>query len=286
MQNMKTCLITILCHHLLTSAYGRLSPDPDKSVMESIGNFVEHNPFQSFDGLVQQSKIVGGTVSLKNRYPYQVALVNQGEQFCGGSLIGSEWVLTAAHCYGFVTHVHIGRYDLGDDSESYENIEVLEEIPHPNYDFMGLDYDFMLLRLKNPSKYATVKLDDGSASLFDGVDLTVIGWGKTSPFGMASDVLLEVEVDYFSRSRCLRRYRFLNADVTSRMLCASRSGKDSCQGDSGGPMIKKGLNGSEDIQVGVVSWGIGCARWLLPGVYSQVSQALDFIDQYVPDRKK
>jgi len=283
---MKIILIATLCHQLFAPILGKLSPDIDKNALQSMNDYIQHNPFHTFDGLVKQSKIVGGTLTIKDRYPYQVSLVENDTQFCGGSLIDSEWVLSAAHCYGYVTHVHIGRYDLGDDSESYENIEVDYEIPHPDYNIMNLDYDFMLLKLKTPSNYTAVKLDDGSTSFVNGMDLTVMGWGKVSSFGKASDILLEVEVDYIPRNKCGRRYRKLSSDITTRMLCASRSGKDSCQGDSGGPMIKKGVNSSEDVQVGVVSWGIGCAKRWLPGVYSQISEALDFIDQYVPDRKR
>lgn len=284
---MKIGSIIILSHHLFTSVLGRLSPYLNKDLEESTKNFIRHGAFYTFAGLVQQSKIVGTAVSEKDRYPYQVALMKDDEQFCTGSLIGSRWVLTAAHCFGYVTHAHIGRYDLDDDSETYENIEVIEEIPHPQFNFEDLDYDFMLLKLKNPSKQTTVMLDDGSTLLSDGMNLSVMGWGKSNTIETNSDILVENDVNYYSRDKCSQRYGFLDdIDVTLRMFCAVRSGDDSCQGNSGAPIIKKGGDGSDDVQIGLVSWGVGCLSRLRPGVHSQVSEVLDFIEYYVRDRKR
>lgn len=288
---MKISLVGALCFssQLIVPAFSRLSPnfDPDNFGPNGVDDFIHHASFESFEGLQKQARIVGGTASLEDRYPYQVALVSDGVQFCGGTLISSEWVLSAAHCFGLVTHVQIGRYNIDDDSETFEEIQVEREIPHPLYDMSTTDYDFMLLKLEMPSTYEPVALDDGSINLSHGHDLAVMGWGKTSQsvFGTSSDILLEVEVDYFSRSRCNRRYSLLGNEITDRMICAYRLGKDSCQGDSGGPLIIKGANASEDVQVGVVSWGIGCAKLFLPGVYARVSEALDFIDEFVSDRK-
>merc|ERR1712232_1406218 len=148
-------------------------------------------------------------------------------------------VLSAAHCYGYATHVQIGRYDIGDELEEYESIEVEYEIPHPDYNYLTQDFDIMLIKLKTPSQASPVKLDNGSERFFNGQGLTVMGWGKTSSFGPPSDILLEVDVDFFPTEKCERRYNFRGAEITGNMLCAARAGKDACQGDSGGPLIKK-----------------------------------------------
>lgn len=265
---MKISIIALFLSHLLCQAYSRLASNID---LES-----------------PEFRIVGGTKSTQGRYPYQVALVEKDSQFCGGSLISPMWVLSAAHCYGSVTHVEIGRFDLDNDSEVYERIKVQHEIPHPYFDIATVDYDFMLLKLEQPSNYTPVMIDDdGSIDLIHGQDLTVIGWGKTSysMFGSFSNVLLEVEVDYVPRGICNRRFSVLGVEISERMICASRKGKSSCNGDSGGPMIIKGEDGLADIQVGIVSWGVGCAKMFLPAVYSRVSTAIDFIDYYVSDRE-
>jgi hypothetical protein len=69
--------------------------------------------------------------------------------------------------------------------------------------------------------------------------------------------------------------------ITSNMMCARDDNQDSCQGDSGGPLVVKGKGGSDDVQVGVVSWGIGCASESFPGVYSRISKAYDWIKKEV-----
>jgi len=117
------------------------------------------------------NKIVDGEPTEEGRYPYQVGLsTTEGFIECGASLVDSNWVLSAAHCSG-VTHVEIGRYELCDWNETYERIEVaFEMVKHPNYDNRTMENDLMLLRLKEPSSYDTVTLDDGSASLSAGTN--------------------------------------------------------------------------------------------------------------------
>ncbi|KAL7432670.1 hypothetical protein ACHAXM_003955 [Skeletonema potamos] len=96
--------------------------------------------------------------------------------------------------------------------------------------------------------------------------------------------LLEVEVNVVSNEECAQTS--LKGMITDNMLCAADIGEDSCQGDSGGPLVIKGkdVHGSDDVQVGVVSWGVGCAHPDFPGVYSRVSSAFEWIRQEVCTR--
>jgi len=226
------------------------------------------------------TKIVGGVeVDPKDRYPYQVALTfSSGRQYCGGSLIAPGWVLSAAHCADYGSRVQIGRWDLDDNSEDYEDIEVDYELVHPDYDYSSFDNDFMLLKLKTDSQYPPVSVNDGSQTTDAGTDVTTIGWGRTSSQGAPSDVLLEVEVDIVGNTECNLDY---DGGITENMLCAARLGKDACQGDSGGPLVIRGNSYSEDVLVGVVSWGYGCASPNYPGVYASVSKGYNWISKYV-----
>lgn len=220
--------------------------------------------------------IVDGTEVDEGRYPYQVALMLGSRQFCGGSLVAPNFVLSAAHCAGLADSVQIGRHDFTADDESFEDITVIDEKIHPGYDECTAENDVMVLTLAKPSSFAPVFLDDGSEDLCDGIDVTVMGWGATREDGRSSNVLLEVEVDIINHEECEEAYS--DHEITSDMICAARLGKDSCQGDSGGPLILKGSDAANDVQVGIVSWGIGCADEEYPGVYSRISEARPWIE--------
>ena len=241
------------------------------------------------DDSLHQRLIVGGNETIPGRYPYQVGLVfNTSAPFCGGALIHSEWVLTAAHCSNMNNwdtlqlHAQIGRFNFTDPLEDFELIPVANAIIHPRF-FPTYNYDYMLLKLSTPSNYTPVTIDDGNTSISFDTDVTTIGWGTTEEGGNRSEVLREVEMDYLPSFICQIPYLFIPIfRITPMMMCARRRGKDACQGDSGGPLIIKGQNSTEDVLVGLVSWGLGCARPFFPGVYARVSSAIDFIREYVP----
>ena len=221
------------------------------------------------------SRIVGGVeVDPKLKYPYMVRAGG-----CGASLVAPNVLLCAAHCQAAFNSVAIGRHDLTMKMMDYETFNVAEKVVHPKYTRKTLDYDYMMVRLDGISSYTPVQLDNGDASISfeEGLDVVVMGWGTTSSGGTASKVLLEVEVDLYSQDSCQNAYpREL---ISERMFCAARDGKDSCQGDSGGPIIDK-ISGK---QIGVVSWGYGCAHARYPGVYAKVRNQIEWIQGYIDE---
>jgi len=250
----------------------------------------------STPSLRQHTRIINGTTAEADRYNYFVSFQSISFQnktaLCGGSLVAADVVLTAAHCE--IPDLRdswavIKRHDLNDISEGTVILVEGSPLPHPNYDFDSTKYDndFMLLFLRDPAPQdaAFVKLNSDPNVPAAGDYVTVMGHGDTEFNGTSSMELLEVEINAVSNEECQESYR---SNFTDNMLCAADIGEDSCQGDSGGPLVIKGndAHGSDDIQVGVVSWGTGCAHPEYAGVYARVSSAFDWIRQEVCARSK
>lgn len=242
-----------------------------------------------------QPQIVGGQPASHGEYPWQVALVSATQpnpdfgQYCGGSLIDTEWVLTAAHCVSDKVNnpasidIVLGINNLSDGpttGSQGQRIAVDKVIPFPGYDGSTFDSDLALLHLATPASLsATVALiglaGPGDSALFEPGDIaTVTGWGDTSWGGSPSNALLEVAVPIVSNTTCNASYP---GAITANMVCAglAAGGKDSCQGDSGGPLIVP--NGQSWLQAGIVSWGDICAFPNMYGVYTRVSQFKSWI---------
>jgi trypsin len=238
--------------------------------------------------------IVGGSVADDGEYPWMAAITSGdgSGQYCGGSLVDSTTVVTAAHCMGGLlgvpvlddllglvlsspVHVLLGTNTL---SSGGETIEATDVFVHPDYDG---DHDVAVLKLAAPSSQAPIPLAHASDSaLFaPGVLATVIGWGATSEGGSGSDRLLEVALPILSDAACAAHYG--TSTVAATEICAGvpEGGKDSCQGDSGGPFMVR--DGASWLLAGIVSWGDGCARPGVPGVYAEVAALAGFIESHM-----
>jgi trypsin len=223
-------------------------------------------------------KIVGGTEAPAHSLPYQVSIQGlNGSHFCGGSIIGEDVVLTAAHCVeGMAANpsiqVHVGAHNV---SQSVgERIRVANVYSHKEYPGLSKDVAVLKLASKITDKNAKpVKLADQAfmaTHLKPGVSMKVSGWGTLESGGSLPDKLMQVDVPYVTNAVCNMPESY-NGQVQETELCGGfkQGGKDSCQGDSGGPLVIK--QEGEFVQVGVVSWGEGCAAPNKYGVYANVA---------------
>ena len=237
--------------------------------------------------LLPKPIIIGGEDSERGRYKYVVSLINRsGYHVCGGSLVARDLILTAAHCNGYFVKVQIGRYDNSDNLETYEVFDVSGKIIHESFDDRLLRNDFMIVRINGLSSNPLVVLkeDEQIPEL-----LTVVGWGVQEVDGEPyRGPLQETNVKYIPNSKCKMSAGYINGVygtyyglIQDNMLCAGAPSTDACSGDSGGPLIIKGSDASEDIQVGVVSWGFGCAYPDFPGVYARVSNQISWIKSII-----
>jgi trypsin len=261
------------------------------------------NLFQKDGANEGNQNIVGGTVATPGRYSHTVALW-AGYQFCGGSLIAPDTVLTAAHCMdGSSFNVIINRHDL--TTSAGQSIPRKTEMKHPSYNPDTMDNDFALVFLNTATTedvaFLQLNQDDSFPDAAVGAISRAMGWGTTSSGGSASNVLREVDLPVITNEVCDQKYP--QYPIFDSNICTFQPGKDSCQGDSGkcpisrmsnvhmsfdsfncqllsrigGPLIMPGASANEDKLIGVVSWGIGCATSQYPGVYARVSDQIDWI---------
>jgi secreted trypsin-like serine protease len=215
--------------------------------------------------------VVGGTRAAQGEFPWMVRL----SMGCGGALYTQQIVLTAAHCVsrtGANTSITAtaGVVDLR--SSSAVKVRSSYVYRAPGYVDAGQGKDWALIKLQRPINAPTLKIADTTA--YDNGTFTVMGWGANREGGSQQRYLLKAQVPFVSDQVCGTAYRNRGYTfVDSDMICAGlmdTGGVDTCQGDSGGPMVRRDANNAW-IQVGVVSWGEGCARRGFPGVYTQVS---------------
>ena len=188
-------------------------------------------------------RIVGGSEAERHSIPWQVGLVQQGRSypFCGGTLIGSSHVISAAHCTEGISdfNVLVGEHNITDENDGTAySVESIHQ--HPSYDSSAFEYDFAIIKLRekvplgNKAIHACLPTEELSDEFFMGSNLTVSGWGRLSDGGDASYVLHKVQVPFVPNDVCNEKY---NGIINNVMLCAGNienGGVDACQGDSGG----------------------------------------------------
>ncbi|MCU1498786.1 MAG: putative trypsin-like protease [Acidimicrobiales bacterium] len=249
------------------------------------------------------TRIVGGQETTPGQFPWLAAVLfrNAGKMQglrCGGTVLSRSWVLTAAHCVvdqmslqpaaPSTYDVLVGTNSLAVDGGG-ARLPVIEIHPHPAYAGFDNDYDFALLRIGRAIDAEAIGVIGPTAQekvLDDaGVEATTAGWGRLAENGGLPSIARYVTVPVQSDDTCAGAYPSYPDPAAVRglefrppsMVCAGplEGGQDSCQGDSGGPLVSP--VGSGWRQVGVVSWGAGCAEPNKPGVYSRLAAASTWI---------
>jgi len=251
-------------------------------------------------GIKKTSRIVGGTETEVNEYPWIAIWADaSGEQQggCGTTLISNRWVLTASHCFfnpetkernAFPsnTAVVLGVHDrLSTTDTLRKKVSITDMFLHPQFDMKSsvVSNDIALMKLGEDvdlSVYSPACLPASGAD-FTGRNAWVYGWGATQEGGFLTDKLREVQVQIVSDAVCSSALDGLST-ITEDMLCAGGvEGKDSCGGDSGGPLTLE--EAGKHVLVGDVSFGIGCARDGLYGVYGEVAFFRSWIDSTIAE---
>ncbi|KAG5263079.1 hypothetical protein AALO_G00282290 [Alosa alosa] len=245
--------------------------------------------------LSSRSSIVGGEDAAPGRWPWMVYLYITYENqalYCGGSLINSQWVLTAGHCLYkprqgtpilSLSYAQVGELQLREPVTG-ERHYLGRFLVHNDYSSTnGMFYnDIALVQLKEAVSFSdTVKPVVLPSHNVPGpeAECWVTGWGDVAEdhhLG-GEKTLQQLRLPLVDDKTCRQAY----PKTSNNQLCAGymQGGKDACQGDSGGPLVCKSFE--QFVQVGVVSFGRGCARRGYPGVYTRVLSYTKFIQRAV-----
>merc|ERR1711973_998414 len=238
-------------------------------------------------------KVVNGWPADQGEWPWIAALLQNGRQFCGGSLISKKHILTAAHCVAHMSRQDVAglKVRLGDhairqtgETNIFES-KAARVVRHKEFTQQTLHKDVAIITLEDEvpemENVRAVCLPSGNDD-YAGKTGTVVGWGSIKEQGPQPDVLREVTVRIWDNPTCKDTYgNAAPGGIMDHMLCAGQKGKDSCSGDSGGPMSIG--TGPTWTQIGIVSWGIGCGKSHYPGVYTRVTAVKSWIDKIVKD---
>ncbi|XP_063823889.1 trypsin delta-like [Ostrinia nubilalis] len=230
-------------------------------------------------------RIVSGRNTSIAAVPWQVSLREKTYPICGGSVITDLWLLTAAHCLlrarSSELSVRLGSSWKTHGGEMYD---VKECFVHPRYVSKTKINDVGLVRLYSPLRFSErvlpIKLVAREARLPADVPAIVSGWGKLKEGGPSATYLQSSTIKTVAMKLCKHSGLDRKAIDPPSMFCAgsfTQPSPDACQGDSGGPIV------SDGVLIGVVSWGLGCARGNFPGVYTRLSHHIiwDWVHQHI-----
>ncbi|XP_075043632.1 chymotrypsin B-like [Mixophyes fleayi] len=229
------------------------------------------------------ARIVNGEEAVPGSWPWQVSLQDRtGWHYCGGSLISSNWVVTAAHCGVLSTdRIVVGEHDRSSSAEAIQSLAVSRVFTHPNWNSNTINNDISLVKLASPAVFGStvspVCLSNPGEAYDDGRICVTSGWGKTRYNALSTpNKLQQTALPVISNAQCKN---YWGSNISDVMVCAGAAGSSSCMGDSGGPLVCQ-KDGAWTL-VGIVSWGSSSCSTSTPAVYARVTELRGWLDQTV-----
>lgn len=236
------------------------------------------------------ARIVGGAVAKPYSYPWMVRVrACSGyacTRMCGGTLVSDRAVVTASHCippYAQSGIITAGAHEYYNERAHNYTIQSIHQ--HPGWNKATRINDIAVIILEEPvrfnNKVQPACLPNKNHCFAPGTACVATGWGYIREGGPRSSLLREVPVRIMDSDHC-NSAEYYNGRIKDGMLCAgyNEGQRDACTGDSGGPLVCPLENGRW-VLAGATSWGVGCARYQRPGVYSNVAEFSDWIGSII-----
>lgn len=246
------------------------------------------------------ARISRGSTAKKGISPWiaMLSYAASNSPFCGGSLIGDKWIITAAHCLHHEPeeentlltqadlfplssfNIILGKHRTSKTDDTEQVLQAKNLILHPKYNSSTFQNDLALLELSSKASLndyvMPVCLPEAEVQPDDFV--VVSGWGKQF-LKRLPEALMEIEIPVVAYDVCKASYMKIKRALTEDMICAGlrEGGQDACSGDSGGPMVAFSHQTNKWYLAGTVSWGVGCGESNKYGVYSNVYKNVDWI---------
>jgi len=245
------------------------------------------------------NRIVGGRLTKVEDYPWQISITDQNmTHICGGTILTRRHVLSAAHCFQSLdASVSAINVVLWRNSEGWKIHEVKQIRRHKRFSSETKLNDIAILLLESPlvfdSEIYPVCLPSAGEDYSDNEKLLgrtgkVLGFGETrrklvdtwrsrrSKRDVTNDLSLrQTSLRIMSNEECQEKFSKGGIEDVDQLksetiFCAFKNGTDACSGDSGGPLVLS--EQGRYFQVGIVSYGLGCADGRYPGVYTNIDK--------------
>ncbi|XP_075117201.1 hepatocyte growth factor activator serine protease [Leptodactylus fuscus] len=248
--------------------------------------------------VVARGRILGGLSALPGSHPW-LAAIYIGDVFCAGSLVMPCWVVSAAHCFAdsprkTSIRVVLGQQFFNRTTDVTQTLEIDRYIFHPDYSvYKRNEHDIVLIKLKKKDGYCakktpfvqTICLPEEGITFEEGYKCDLSGWGRMNEDDTDyATVLQEAIVPIVSDNKCSSPEVY-GSELTENMFCAGYfdCDIDACQGDSGGPLACQ--RDKISYLYGIISWGEGCGRLNKPGVYTKVSNYVEWINSKIMPKR-
>ena len=266
------------------------APVRSSQVTAFFGDVVLDNDDSALRSADFESRIINGARADPNNYPFLVSLRVGDQHYCAGSVVHPKVIVTAAHCIepvrqrGSDIPFVVGTKDV--ESGSTVTMGTRASVVRGGYNAATHDNDVAVLLLNDAlQNVEVIPLAAPGTVVSKSAPLKIAGYGLQDEAATSlAPYLMEADVNFVDREECNKILG--NGRITDNMICAGDliNGRDACQGDSGGPLIqiKENQDGTKSHELlGVVSWGIGCGRVGLPGVYTSIPYFHEWIQSYI-----